>query len=172
MPVHRTLDGRIVEERTNVTPPGSGGKPERKRAGHDEPFGPPAEGKGAAESRPHGAGYADPTVVRRPGGVTAGRQAPRDDERTRLAGAVPTDSTGSQETDPVAGWLVIVEGPGVGRDLRIGIGRNDLGRDRDNRIGLPFGDARISRRAHLWVNYDPLNQVFSVAPETAPTSGT
>ena len=62
---------------------------------------------------------------------------------------------------------MIVAGPGVGCDLRIGVGRNDLGRDRDNRIPLPFGDAKISRRAHLWVNYDPLNRAFSVAPGTS-----
>ena len=141
MPVYRTPDGRIVEEKTVVKPPG--GTPEAGR-------------------RRGGTGYADPTVVRRP--TETGRRAPQDDERTRLAGAVPADTSGSEEIDPVTGWLVIVAGPGVGRDLRIGVGRNDLGRDRDNRIPLPFGDAKISRRAHLWVNYDPLNGAFSVAP--------
>ena len=64
----------------------------------------------------------------------------------------------------MTGWLVVVSGPGVGRDLRIGVGRNDLGRDRGNSIALPFGDRKISHRAHLWVNYDPLNRAFSVAP--------
>ena len=64
----------------------------------------------------------------------------------------------------MAGWLVVVDGPGVGRDLRIGAGRNDLGRERGNRIALPFGDTRISRRTHLWINYDPMNRAFSVAP--------
>ena len=165
MPVYRTPDGRIVEERTTVTPPGAGRDREAEDAASDRRQ--PAarrEGGGAGpETGRRRAGYADPTVVRRPGGA-AGRQAARDDQRTRLAGAVPTDATGSKETDPVAGWLVIVEGPGVGRDLRIGVGRNDLGRDGDNRISLHFGDTRISRRGHLWVNYDPLNRAFSVAP--------
>lgn len=86
MPVYRTRDGRIVEERTTVTPPGA-----------------------------------------RPG----------------------------QDADGTAAG---------GDDPRIGVGRNGLGRNRDNRIALPFGDTRISRRTHLWVNYDPLPRAFSVAP--------
>ena len=165
MPVYRTPDGRIVEERTTVTPPGAGRDREAEDAasGRDEPSAGREGGGAAPETGRRRGGYADPTVVRRPGG-TAGRQAARDDQRTRLAGAVPADAVGSEEIDPVAGWLVIVEGPGAGRDLRIGVGRNDLGRDGDNRIPLPFGDTRISRRGHLWVNYDPLNRAFSVAP--------
>ena len=49
MPVNRTPDGRIVEERTTVTPPGAnpGGNPERKSEGRDEPVAAPAEGNGA-----------------------------------------------------------------------------------------------------------------------------
>lgn len=165
MPVYRTPDGRIVEERTTVTPPDA--KPVRDTedaaSGRGEPAARREDGGAAPETGRRRAGYADPTVVRRPGRA-AGRQAARDDQRTRLAGAVPADAAGSEETDPVAGWLVIVEGPGAGRDLRIGVGRNDLGRDGDNRISLSFGDTRISRRGHLWVNYDPLNRAFSVAP--------
>ena len=148
-----------------MTPPDAGRDREAEdtASGRREP-GARREGGGAApKAGRRRAGYADPTVVRRPGGA-AGRQAARDDQRTRLAGAVPADAVNSEETDPVAGWLVIVEGPGAGRDLRIGVGRNDLGRDGDNRIPLPFGDTRISRRGHLWVNYDPLNRAFSVAP--------
>ena len=164
MPVYRTPDGRIVEERTTVTPPGAGRDREAEdvASGRGEPAAGVRGGAGPETGRRRG-GYADPTVVRRPGGTT-GRQAARDDQRTRLAGAVPADAADSEETDPVAGWLVIVEGPGEGHDLRIGVGRHDLGRDRANRIALPFGDTRISRRGHLWVNYDPLNGAFSVAP--------
>ena len=165
MPVYRAPDGRIVEERTTVTPPGARQHQDADgtAAGRDEATARRQGGGPAPETARRRAGYADPTVVRRPAAPAGGRPV-RDEERTRLAGAVPTDATGSAETDPVAGWLVIVDGPGVGRDLRIGVGRNDLGRDRDNRIALPFGDTRISRRTHLWVNYDPLHRAFSVAP--------
>ncbi len=148
-----------------MTPPGTEPRcdaDERADSGHPEPAADGTGRAGAAESTRRGAGYSDPTVVRRPG--PAGRRAAPDDERTRLAGAVPTDTAESSEIDPVTGWLVIVSGPGVGRDLRVGVGRNDVGRDRGNRIALPFGDRKISRRTHLWVNYDPLNRAFSVAP--------
>ena len=67
----------------------------------------------------------------------------------------------------MAGWLVVVEGPGTGTDLRVGIGRNEVGRDAGNRIALPFGDRRISRRAHLFVNYDHENRIFSATPGTS-----
>ena len=157
MPVYRTPDGRIVEEKTTLKP--------RRDATAPAANGPaPADDPAAAAEQRRGTGYTEPTVVRRPGRTSAGPSADTEDEPTRLAGAVPTDAVGSEEADPVTGWFVIVSGPGVGRDLRIGVGRNDLGRDRGNRIALPFGDRKISRRAHLWVNYDPLNCAFSVAP--------
>ncbi len=153
MPVYRTPDGRIVEETTLVT--SSGNAPDRHA---DDATSSPGTTDAAREHG--GAGYDNPTVIRRPGAAPG---APPGEERTRLAGAVPA-TPGGEEVDPVAGWLVVVEGPGTGRDLRIGVGRSDLGRSGDNRIALPFGDTRISRRCHLWVNYDPRHHMFSVAP--------
>ena len=140
MPVYRTPDGRIVEEKTEVTPPES--------------------------PRRTGARYDETTVVRRPGSVADGkRTAPHDDERTRLAGGIPgTGAPETEDTDPVTGWLVVVEGPGKGRDVRIGHGRSALGRDAQNRVALPFGDTLISREKHLWITYDHRNHAFSIAP--------
>lgn len=130
-------------------------------------------GSGASDAR---AGLDAPTVVYRPGTTLPTPARRSGDEATRLAGAVPTMLTATDpgpalmaaatDPGPVAGWLVVVEGPGSGRDLRVGVGRNDLGRSSENRISLPFGDARISRRCHLWINYDPRHRVFSVVPGT------
>ena len=157
MPVYRTPDGRIVEEKTTLNP--------RRAAPESAPNGAaPGDAPDATAEKRRGTGYTEPTVVRRPGRTSAATPATPEDEPTRLASAVPTDAAGSEEADPVTGWLVVVSGPGVGRDLRVGVGRNDLGRDHGNRIALPFGDRKISRRAHLWINYDPLNRAFSVAP--------
>ncbi len=157
MPVYRTPDGRIVEEKTTLKPRRDAPEPTANETA-------PGDDPGAAAEKRRGTGYTEPTVVRRPGRTSAGPAATPEDERTRLAGAVPPDAAGREEADPVTGWLVIVSGPGVGRDLRVGVGRNDLGRESGNRIALPFGDRKISRRTHLWVNYDPLNRAFSVAP--------
>ena len=171
MPVYRTPDGRIVEEKTEVPPPSSDANetaddPDKKKVGSDG-----GAAGGIQSSTPGGGRYTDVTVVRRPGDSTSDARTGRattSDELTRLVGAIPrsarseTDET--DETDPVSGWLVVVEGPGKGRDVRIGTGRNDLGRGPDNRIPLAFGDTGISRKAHLWITYDHLNQAFSVVP--------
>ena len=168
MPVYRTPDGRIVEEKTEVTPPGV--KPRDGRSNPDETTvtrrsgsAPPAESPNRTGSR-----YDETTVVRRPGsGTVSARTAHGRDERTRLAGGIPgtgARETEDKDTDPVTGWLVVIKGPGKGRDVRIGNGRNALGRDAQNRVALPFGDTLISREKHLWITYDHLHQAFSVAP--------
>ena len=168
MPVYRTPDGRIVEERTDVTPP---------RAGRDpDPTVAKPEGSGTEPgdaSRRWKTRYTETTVVRRPATETPDTETVREsagggDPPTRLVGAIRGGTVDSENILPVVGWLVVVDGPGVGRDLRIGVGRNALGRDGSNRIPLPFGDTHISRREHLWITYDPVNRLFSVAPGNSP----
>ncbi len=156
MPVYRTPDGRIVEETTLVKPRGKA---------TDRPDADTDPNRDATEKIGGGVGTEldAPTVVRRPGAAPTTPTRRPDDEPTKLAGAVPT-MPAPGDPGPVAGWLVVIDGPGSGRDLRVGVGRNDLGRSSENRISLPFGDARISRRCHLWVNYDPRHRVFSVVP--------
>ena len=83
MPVYRTPDGRIVEEKTTLKPRRDTPEP---AANGTAPGGAP---DAAAEKR-RGTAYTEPTVVRRPGRTSAGPAAPREDEPTRLAGAVPT----------------------------------------------------------------------------------
>ena len=173
MPVYRTPDGRIVEERTKQRPlrnPGTTAASEGERTTA-------ANVEGDAPASPHSSrrGYSDPTVVHRPGtgrSGTARSLTPPDSETTRLHGSIGAGAAGVEgatpEVEPVAGWLVVVEGPGAGTDLRICIGQNMVGRDPDSRIGLPFGDLKISRRDHLRVNYDHERRVFSVVPGTSP----
>jgi hypothetical protein len=63
---------------------------------------------------------------------------------------------------PVVGWLVIVKGPGRGRSVNLGYGMNSVGREPDNRVPLPFGDALISRRKHAVITYDPRGRKFYI----------
>ena len=156
MPVYRTPDGRIVEEATLVKPRGKAA--ERSDAEAAANMG-ATDGVGGSITKE----LDSPTVARRPGTPTNRSTRVSDDEPTKLAGVLPT-AANAADAGPVAGWLVVIEGPGSGRDLRIGVGRNDLGRSGKNRISLPFGDTRISRGRHLWVNYDPRHRVFSVVP--------
>ena len=170
MPVYRTPDGKIVEERTEVTPPG--GKQRGATSGQDPTTVTRQTGGAQPTERPAPAGtrgrYDDPTVVRPPGkGTGATPPASREGERTVLAGRIPQSDKQSPDAgaiDPVTGWLVVVDGPGKGSDVRIATGRNSLGRDRGNRVALPFGDTEISREKHLWITYDHRHQTFSVAP--------
>jgi len=64
--------------------------------------------------------------------------------------------------DPVVGWLVIVEGPGMGTSLRLGMGQNSIGRGDDVRVRINFGDSHISRASHAVVTYDPKGNQFYV----------
>ena len=62
--------------------------------------------------------------------------------------------TGDIDADPVAGWLVVVKGPGRGGFRPIFVGMNSVGRDADQRISLSFGDDMISREEHAFIAYD------------------
>ena len=58
------------------------------------------------------------------------------------------------EFDPVAGWVVVVEGQGRGGFRPIFVGMNSVGRDPSQRISLSFGDESISREEHAFITYD------------------
>ena len=62
--------------------------------------------------------------------------------------------TGVTDADPVAGWLVVVKGPGRGGFRPIFVGMNSVGRDAGQRISLNFGDDMISREEHAFIAYD------------------
>ena len=62
--------------------------------------------------------------------------------------------------DPVAGWLVVIAGPGKGQVCRLGYGSNSLGRAESSRVRLDFGDDQISRESHASLTYDPRGRKF------------
>lgn len=65
---------------------------------------------------------------------------------------------------PTVGWLIIVDGPGPGRDFRLIQGENRIGRDPSMEVCLDIGaqsDQTVSREAHAIVVYDPnANEFF------------
>lgn len=73
----------------------------------------------------------------------------------------------SDDIGPVAGWLVVVKGPGLGSSRPIGVGMNSVGRDYEQRVTLDFGDNTISGSDHLRIIYDDQGRSFLVAPGTA-----
>lgn len=58
---------------------------------------------------------------------------------------------------PVTGWLVIVEGPGRGKDFPLRPGRNYIGRSGDMDVVLD-GDQTVSRNKHAIVVFDPVSR--------------
>ena len=74
------------------------------------------------------------------------------------------DEAGSPDPmdDPPVGWLVIVDGPGRGRFVTLGMGVNSVGRERTQRVRLDYGDEMISRVNHAAITYDPRGRKFYV----------
>jgi hypothetical protein len=77
------------------------------------------------------------------------------DSMTHLV--LPGEFTG---IDPVAAWLVVIQGPGKGRSIEVKIGANSIGRAPSQQVCLDFGDQQISRERHAVIVYDPLSKRF------------
>lgn len=163
MPVYRTPDGKIVEEKTRINRGGDAG--ERPAAG-DKP--PAAGSRYDAETvvNTPGAGASAPQGAPTPPATPAPSTAPAADSgATRLAGiGGSTPAAVQQVDDPVVGWLVVVEGPGRGGYAALGVGRNSIGRDAGERVSLNYGDDGISRQGHLVIVYDHRGRRFFIQP--------
>ncbi|MCG5539349.1 FHA domain-containing protein [Halorhodospira sp. 9622] len=82
-------------------------------------------------------------------------------------GQSPNDQTAAGDPnalhdDPVVGWLVVERGPGRGTARELGYGMNSIGRAKDERVSVDFGDHEISRHNHAVVTYDPRGRRFYV----------
>ncbi len=104
--------------------------------------------------------------------VTAARADDQNGDATRLVDEVPPapDVTRvlaveptpeahdpvdeAQTVNPAVGWLVVVDGPGRGRDLPFAVGMNAIGRGTDNDVVLDFGDEEVVSEAHAYIVYD------------------
>jgi hypothetical protein len=64
------------------------------------------------------------------------------------------------EVEPVAGWVVVINGPGRGAFRAVYVGMNSVGRDAGQRVCLNFGDETISREAHAYITYDEEQRCF------------
>lgn len=98
----------------------------------------------------------------------AGAVAPADATVLIPSGARPGPSGAGAQFDPVAGWLVVLEGPGKGNFKPVYYGQNSLGRGPDQRIALDFGDQGISRDTHAFIVYDDVERKFYVRDNHKP----
>ena len=170
MPIFRTPDGKIVEEKTRrgdtATESGGNEHPTHKI---DPPGTPPASSGDKSREKSVDDFYDAPTVadkIPRPRSSFT-PAAPVDDEETRIHGrATPNEESGAESEqidamqDPLSGWLVIVSGPGKGNAVKLGYGLNSIGRSEQDRVNLSFGDSEISRNKHATLIYDPKKENF------------
>jgi hypothetical protein len=70
------------------------------------------------------------------------------------------------KTEPVAGWLVCLEGPDRGRDYRLHMEKNFIGRAANMDVVLD-GDTTVSREKHAIVIFDPRKKIFWAVPGDA-----
>lgn len=66
------------------------------------------------------------------------------------------------------GFLVVVDGPGLGHVAILQTGVNILGRSPDEQIPLDFGDQQISREDHVRFSYNRKTRLFRILPGKGP----
>ena len=139
----------------------------------DEPFDPDKSGGndmtetlgGDVAADPTFVGSDEPTImVDGPGGAVS----PAASDKTEIYSGGRTvgkaEATGFDEaTDPVTGWLVVIQGPGLGNSIQIGSGMNNVGRGAEANVSLPFGDRLISSDDHVRIIYDDTERKFFIA---------
>ena len=76
-------------------------------------------------------------------------------------GASPAQS--ASPDGPVAGWLVVLDGPARGRDLRLGVGRSFVGLDGAGTPVTLSPDAPLGARQAVVV-YDDQTDAFTLLP--------
>jgi len=66
----------------------------------------------------------------------------------------------SNQVNFPVGWIVVVEGPGLGTAFAIFTGVSKIGRGEDQSVKLDFGDSSISRDNHAAIAYDNEQHAF------------
>lgn len=72
--------------------------------------------------------------------------------------------------DPVVGWLVVVGGAGLGAFRPIYEGNNSIGRAKNQRIPIDFGDESISSEEQAFIRYDGVDRSFLFVPNLSKTN--
>ena len=115
---------------------------------------------------PENNAYEEKTVVVGRGGRTPSTPpVGGDEEKTVVVGGrrkKAEENVADFMNDPVAGWLVVLRGPGKGQHLKVGYGLNTIGRADNQRVQLNFGDDQISRENHAILTYDPKGRKFYI----------
>jgi len=91
---------------------------------------------------------------------------PSDRNKTRIfrGSSANRADKGDEQSNPVTGWLVVIDGPGKGQSKVLGYGAQRIGRNKNQDICLDYGDEEISRERHAGIVYDPKGRKFYLQP--------
>jgi hypothetical protein len=130
------------------------------------------EAKGLAREQKHFEAGDPPTQSLRaaaPGSKPVPPQQASDAKTQALRGK-PKVLRNGFHSDPVVGWLVVVGGPGLGAFRAIYEGNNAIGRGKEQRIPIDFGDTTISSEEQAYIRYDSMDRSFLFVPNLSKTN--
>src|SRR5262245_18183385 len=116
---------------------------------------------------------ADPTTHRKRGASPPAKPVvpvSAEAAKTQAVRGKPKVARNTFLADPVVGWLVVVGGPGLGSFRPIFEGNNAVGRSRDQRIPIDFGDTTISSEEQAYIRYDSVDRTFLFVPNLSKTN--
>jgi hypothetical protein len=113
---------------------------------------------------------ADPTTHALRAAAKSVAPAPGDVGKTQAVRGKPKVLRNGFHTDPVVGWLVVVGGPGLGAFRPIFEGNNAIGRGKEQRIPIDFGDATISSEEQAYIRYDSMDRSYLFVPNLSKTN--
>ena len=102
--------------------------------------------------------------------VKAMTAAPAEAGKTQAVRGKPKVLRTAFHQDPVVGWLVVVGGPGLGAFRPIYEGNNGIGRGKQQRIPIDFGDNTISSEEQAYIRYDSMDRSFLFVPNLSKTN--
>ena len=115
----------------------------------------------------------DPTTQIKRGAPLAPKTGPgtaADVSKTQVVRGRPKVLRNTFHSDPVVGWLVVIGGPGLGAFRPVFEGNNPIGRGKDQRIPIDFGDATISSEEQGYIRYDSMDRSFLFVPNLSKTN--
>ena len=113
---------------------------------------------------------ADPTTHALRAASKAVAPAPGDAAKTQALRGRPKVLRDGFHSDPVVGWLVVVGGPGLGAFRPIFEGNNAVGRSKEQRIPIDFGDTTISSEEQAYIRYDSTDRSYLFVPNLSKTN--
>jgi hypothetical protein len=90
--------------------------------------------------------------------------------KTQVIRGKPKNVNAAFHQDPVVGWLVVVSGLGLGAYRPIFEGNNHIGRAKNQRIPIDFGDDTISSEEQAYIRYDSMDRSFLFVPNLSKTN--